>query len=364
MEEKSKHKISAYIFTSIIVVVCGWSAFWVGVNGIKVALTKSGHISFKSAAVTGKVPAIVSPSPASSDTASIFDAMLPKRSSEISIMIAGDVMLDRGVRSLGRKYGYESLFEAVAPLFKKADITAVNLEGPITGNASKTLLPDGKTSKELTFTFATTTAKALEDAGISIVSLANNHTDNFGSSGLKETKDWLDRAGIKWFGSPWNSSSTESVIVKNGVTVAFVGYHAFEPGFDRVLKTVKSLSEKEDFVIVMPHWGAEYATSSSEKMRAQARSLADAGAKAIFGSHPHVILDREWLGDVPVFYSLGNLLFDQFFSPEVMQGNIVELDLKKDQDGTRINGIKVYETSTASRKGISLETKADEFVKP
>ncbi|MFA6295001.1 MAG: CapA family protein [Candidatus Paceibacterota bacterium] len=367
------HKISSYVFTSIIVAVLGWSIFWVGTTGIKTALINNSHVNFKFSSNSNNIitssdkenSTIISTSSESisSDTASIFDSIFPEKSSKLSIIITGDVMLDRGVRSMAQKYGYEYLFDAVTPLFKKADITMINLEGPITSNKSKTLLPNGKTTKELTFTFATTTAKILNTIGVSIVNLANNHTTNFGSEGLKETKKWLEDANIKWFGSPWNSSSTESVITKNNIAVAFVGYHAFEPGFDKVINTVKDLSAKGNFVIVTPHWGTEYSTSSSEKMRSQAKLLADSGAGAIIGSHPHVTLDKEWLSDVPVFYSLGNLLFDQYFSPEVMKGNIVELSLKKDSKGVHLDKVQIYETSTASRKGVSLGTTTEEFVK-
>jgi len=285
----------------------------------------------------------------------------------LTIMMGGDVMFDRGIRKLGEASGYDGLLAPVADLFARADIATVNLEGPITGNASRTLFNDGSTGRELTFTFATATAAVLARAHVTAVSLANNHTANFGQPGFEETEQWLDAAGLAHFGDPWNGTSTEVVFDKNGIKVAFVGYHAFAPGLNGIVTDVRRLASEGYFVIVMPHWGDEYSASSTPLQRGVARDLVDAGAGAIVGSHPHVIEPHEWLQSaaatstgtllrhVPVFYSLGNLLFDQYFSPAVMAGNIVEIDLERTGTTTRLTGAKLYDTSTASRAGTTVD---------
>ena len=303
----------------------------------------------------------ISPINSSSPTPSATSKISSLASSSLTIMIGGDIMMDRTVRKTAQKNGYDSLFAGVTPLFKQADIVVANLEGPITSNPSVTLLPNGKTSKDLVFTFEPKSAQALANAGITIVDLANNHSYNFGSAGITETKKWLQKSGIKWFGDYRNSSSTEALINKNNIKVAFVGYHAFQPGFDRVMSNVKSLFDQGYFVIVMPHWGVEYATSSSPQMRNQARLLAMSGASAIVGSHPHVVLEHYYIGNVPVFFSIGNLLFDQYFSPEVMKGNIVKLQLSKIADKTIVNNIQIYETSTKSRTGVTVNMTPMDF---
>jgi len=131
-------------------------------------------------------------------------------------------MFDRNVRKVAEQNGYDSLLDGVSELFKNADVAVVNLEGPITSSPSKTLLPNGKTTKALIFTFASSSALALAHSGIDAVSLANNHSDNFGARGLAETKKWLDAANVQWFGDPANSSSSEAVIIKNGIHIAFI----------------------------------------------------------------------------------------------------------------------------------------------
>lgn len=167
--------------------------------------------------------------------------------------------------------------------------------------------------------------------------------------------------GLEWFGDPNNATTSELIVSKNGMNIAFVGYHAFAKGFDNVVGQVKRLADGGNFVIVMPHWGEEYATSSSALIRSQARTLVSAGAKAVVGSHPHVILEHSWMGDVPVMYSLGNLLFDQQFSPRVTKGNILELKLVKNNNIVKVDKARIYETSIASRRGIDVNMQAVDF---
>src|SRR6185437_993480 len=143
-----------------------------------------------------------------------------------------------------------------------------------------------------------------------------------------ETEKWLDAAGLRHFGSYWNATGTEAVFDMKGMKIAFVGYHQFYPDFDHIISDVKRLNAQGDFVIVMPHWGVEYQPHPNDLQKKQAQELVDAGAKAVIGAHPHVVEDHEWIGQVPVFYSLGNFLFDQYFSPETMKGQVVELNLE------------------------------------
>ncbi len=346
----------AHIFSTALVILFGWGVLWTGWQGIQL--------------FSDPIPPTTHIETIRSNT--ITPTSIP---SSLTILIGGDIMFDRHVRQLGEKNGYGSLFAPIVSFLKKADIVVANLEGPITSNPSKTLFPSGQTGKELVFTFAPETAKVLADAGITIVSLANNHTDNFGTAGFSETKKWLTDASVQYFGDPWNSlssslspnnPSTEKIITKNGISVAFVGYHAFQPGFDRVIAKVKELKTQGNFVIVMPHWGEEYVATSSEQLKIKAHALVASGADAVIGSHPHVIMDHEWIGDVPVFYSLGNLLFDQYFSAEVMKGNIIELLLKKPVSGSasgtaHLERVRVYETSTASKTGVTMNAMPVDF---
>jgi gamma-polyglutamate biosynthesis protein CapA len=356
-------KLKLTIF-AMLAIMFGFGTLWTASNSIKVkdALTSipdfHNIINFgKQLASTGDIETETNSSAIIPEeiSAKINPIIAEKeKANEITVIIGGDIMMDRNVRSLGEKNGYDSLFTEITPLFGNADIVVVNLEGPITSNPSKTLLENNSITGSYTFTFDPKVTTSLAKAHISAVSLANNHTDNFGTKGLDETKHFLSEAGLQWFGNPWNKSPLDTVISKNGGNVALVGYNAFEHGYPDVVERVKELSKKGYFVIVMPHWGNEYSIKPTEMMKGQARELTEAGANAIIGSHSHIIGENEWLGTVPVYYSLGNLLFDQYISPETMKGELVELHLIVENGKTQFDSLKIIEVSNASRKGIEI----------
>jgi|ERR1035437_2431094 poly-gamma-glutamate synthesis protein (capsule biosynthesis protein) len=347
MKKSDSLFLAACILTSTAMI--GFSFGW----GVGPSLPVGNHLQTASVIDSISQIAVISPS-----TIPSLQTVSPP---SLTILIAGDIMLDRHIRAVGEKKGYDSLFASTTGLFKNEDVVVANLEGPVTSSSSRTLLQNGRTTASLAFTFATSSPEALVHAGIQLVSLANNHTDNYGRSGFDETLSWLDAAGLGYFGNPWNDSGTEKIISKNGITIAFVGYNAFGGGtgaFKRVKDDVARLSAAGNFVVVMPHWGEEYVSYPSDEVRAQAKALVGAGASAIIGSHPHVIGDHEFIQGVPVFYSLGNFIFDQYFSAHVMKGNLVELTIKKDATspaGAHISGIKVYETSLSSHEGPSID---------
>jgi len=366
------------VLAALAVVFFAWGSLWSGTHALQLvrqnSLNANNDIGTRAASAVNSLPVAVN----SSSKRIANDSGLSKTANDstpgltgpnisnstsfketvdvagtVKILFGGDVMLDRGVRKLGEENGYASLFADLVPLFKEEDLVVANLEGTITDNPSKTLLWNGAMSKELTFTFDPKTAPVLAEAGFSAFSLANNHSDNFGRSGVAETRKYLEAAGLKWFGDPGNLSGTESVVTIKGLKIALVGYNSFDSGLANILSDIRRLSAEGDFVIVMPHWGEEY-QAATDGERDMARQLIAAGAKAIIGSHPHVVQDQTFIGDVPVFYSLGNLLFDQYFSPQVMSGELVELDLVPSASGPRLSDIKIRRTSTASRQGVQL----------
>ncbi len=335
-------KLGTYIWV-LTAAIIGWGGIWLVASGTRLAVngfavSKVAVLNFNQSPPNSNLANVASVLSATTSVP-IYEKPAPaQQEKEIKIIIGGDVMFDRHIRALANSQyssSYDPIMAGISPIFHSADIGVVNLEGPITNFPSHTLFANGQTSKELTFTFASTTATALKDAGIKLVSLANNHTNNFDASGLSQTKGFLDSAQVGYFGDPNNASSTEKVICMDAC-FAFVGYHEFTHGFDRILADVTRLSHQGYTVIVMPHWGDEYATTSPTRIKAKARQLVEAGANVVIGSHPHVVEDKEWINNVPVIYSLGNLVFDQYFSNEVMNGNIAEITFKV--DANKING--------------------------
>ena len=233
-----------------------------------------------------------------------------------TLLVFGDVMLDRYVRNYINASGTAALFQYVKNDIKAANATMFNLEGPVTEFASVV-------SKEnLQFTFATHTASDLADIGIDIVSLANNHTNNFGREGLRQTKEYLHNANIIHFGDPYNEvENTVTKYTLGTTTISLVGYHQFEnPDLTKILNTIKAEKESGNFVIFFPHWGNEYEKYASVSQKTKAEEVINAGADIIIGAHPHVIQNTEIYGGKPIFYSLGNFIFDQWFSEDVKYG--------------------------------------------
>jgi poly-gamma-glutamate synthesis protein (capsule biosynthesis protein) len=99
---------------------------------------------------------------------------------------------------------------------------------------------------------------------------------------------------------------------------------------DALRKLIEDEKASERFVIIYPHWGNEYQTSHSAKQEETAHDMVDAGADLIIGSHPHVVQDSEIYKNKPIFYSLGNFVFDQTFSQETQRGLIIGVSIEKD----------------------------------
>ncbi len=277
--------------------------------------------------------------------------------STAKILFLGDMMFDRGIRAQISAHGFEYIFGTATTTIAAHDITVANLEGPITSSNSLTYVSNGAGGKTaipgFQFTFPLGTALALKNAGIDIVSLANNHTNNFAQTGLDETRTELTKANVGYFGSPNNSNSfmatstcigntdaTKSSTNENGdsnaqkICIGLIGWHEFaSAGKDdsTVFTSIKALRPSVDYLVVFPHWGEEYEAKPTTDQRAKAHAWLDAGADAIIGAHPHVVETIEQYKGKPIFYSLGNFIFDQYFSFDTTHGIGVSIELTKNK---------------------------------
>jgi poly-gamma-glutamate synthesis protein (capsule biosynthesis protein) len=270
--------------------------------------------------------------------------------------VAGDIMLDRYIRKQINRYdSAESFANNFLPNMKevnsKYDYVMANLEGPITESKSKSLLDDGSYSRDLIFTFPTSSVEILKLLNIKVVSLANNHTDNFFHKGYEDTKKFLEKGNIKYFGNPYNNNlakeSLSEIVCEKEICIAYIGYHQFTEnnGVEIVSEEIKRIKENNsaDFVIVMPHWGVEYETTSNQKQKDLSHAWIDAGADMVIGAHPHVRQESEIYKDKHIYYSLGNYIFDQWFSSEVKTGKVLDITFTKykNLDGVVEKSIKL-----------------------
>ncbi len=250
--------------------------------------------------------------------------------SEVKILIFGDMMLDRNVRNVINKIGFDEFFKDIQYLVRSADISVVNLEGPFTTYPSITA---DRKNKTLQFTFDPALAPKLATFGFDILGLANNHTLNFGRSGLEQTRRYIGNVGMIYYGEPLNKDEISTVVTRNGIRIAFVGFHEFNyVNFENVFAEIARLRPDVDVLIVTPHWGVEYQKEPTAKMTEWAQKFIDSGADMVIGTHPHIVGDVGVYKGKKIYYSLGNFVFDQYFSEDTMKGLAVSIDIEKIND--------------------------------
>lgn len=242
-----------------------------------------------------------------------------------SILVVGDIMLGRAVQTLEEKFGNDYPFRAIKSFVSGYDLAIGNLEGPIVPGAAKT------ENFSFKFSFPTSSAASLKEAGFDHVDLANNHTGDLGAPGYAETQKALASARIGYFGHPLLEDGYSEKVEAGGRKFIFLGFNATYPSFSaegaaRAVSDAKA-SAASSTVFVFMHWGEEYALAENESQRELARSLIDSGADAVFGSHPHVVQGIETYNGKPIFYSLGNFIFDQYFSEDTQEALAIGVDI-------------------------------------
>lgn len=256
----------------------------------------------------------------------------------VRVMFGGDMMFDRTIRTTMKEKGGDFIFSCIGPVLKNADLVVANLEGPITGHVSKSIgsTPGGEFN--YTFTFPTSTAPLLAAHGVAMVNLGNNHIANFGAAGIASTTEALAASGVGYFGNPPEYATASGSF--GGVRLAFINYNEFGPSTgstgspqtgpgqaaSTTIRQIREARAAGELPIVYTHWGVEYATTSSVYIRELAHQFIDAGAEIVIGSHPHVVEEREFYREKYIYYSLGNFIFDQYWSDDVRHGLLVEVE--------------------------------------
>jgi poly-gamma-glutamate synthesis protein (capsule biosynthesis protein) len=252
----------------------------------------------------------------------------------ITIMAFGDMMLGRYVRTLMDKYGKDYVFQKIAmgenPFYGEADILFANLEGPIKGTGYKH-------QTATVFGFHTDTAAFLKEYGFDVLSIANNHALDQKADGRDTTIAALEERGIGWCGNVKNVEE-ESVYYGeiDDASVAFVCFNDVTYGLykDQALELIKTVRPKVDYLIVSIHWGYEYKHTPNNVLQVElGHALIDAGADFIIGHHPHVVQSFEKYNGKLIFYSLGNFVFDQYWSRATQEELGIKIILDKNDDG-------------------------------
>jgi poly-gamma-glutamate synthesis protein (capsule biosynthesis protein) len=224
------------------------------------------------------------------------------------------------------------------------------------------------------FSFSPDLIEGLKKYNFNFFNLANNHLSDQGQEGIEETYQNLGDLGFYYFGcrDAFLSPSQELSELKMGESqpvlseencsdiivnvknkkIAFLGFSMVYKNIEEneIIERVKILKEKSDFVIVNAHFGLEYQTTANSNQENLARKMIDNGADIIIGHHPHVIQNYEIYQQKPIFYSLGNFIFDQYFSPETQEGLAVSITL---EEGREIVS-EVYKIKTTGSKIVEI----------
>lgn len=290
-----------------------------------------------------------SPAAASDDGA----GRAPAEDAVFSATMVGDVMFGRHVEEVVERYGHDAIFEDVRP-WLTGDYVSANLE-QVVSDRDPDELPEAE--KLIHLLSDTRSTAALVDAGFTTVSLANNHAMDHGIPGIRDTIEALDAAGLAHAGAGVDlESAVEIDYQEHGeLTVATLSFtdvfvegfiaRAFQGGVlqadvDTFGPLLQRAALEADLVIAHVHWGEEYDLRVRAVQREMAEDMAAAGADIIVGSHPHVLLPVEVIGDTLVLHSLGNFVFDQGWS-RTRESVIARYELG--EDGTaRVELIPTY----------------------
>ena len=256
------------------------------------------------------------------------------------LLFGGDVLIKASTESIYKNNGVTGLVsEEILAEMQNADIMMVNHEFQFSTR--------GEPMEDKQFTFQTDpkNVQILLDLGIDIVSLANNHSLDFGQDALQDTFVTLDEAGILYAGAGDSKERAEElqVIEVNGKKFGFLAATRVIPvaGWDvrnkqpglfttyddtRLVERIRESKEECDFLAVYVHWGIEREEYPEEYQNVIAKHCVEAGADVIIGAHPHVLQGIEFIEGKPIFYSLGNYIFNNS-TPKTM---LVKVLIKSD----------------------------------
>lgn len=250
---------------------------------------------------------------------------------DVTIIFGGDMMFDRYIRQMSDQKGYDHTLDDLASIFSDADLVVANLEGPVTENDSVSLFSEIGSRDNYIFTFDPRILETLKSAKM-MVNIGNNHINNFGAEGISSTKSLVKKAQLNYFGDTGTPDEQRYYIKEiNGQKIGFVNYNAFvKNAVENTISDIETVSPNADHVILYTHWGEEYSTYSREHEQQLAHHFIDAGADLIIGSHPHVVQESAVYKGKTIYYSLGNFVFDQYFSTETQKGLLVKVVIPTD----------------------------------
>lgn len=248
---------------------------------------------------------------------------------DFTLCFAGDISLDESAVTTRQLDSSENgIYGCISPelieIMKQAELMCLNNEFTYSTNGSP------MSGKAYTFRAHPDRVSVLQEMGVDIVTLANNHVYDYGEQAFLDTLTTLENADIDYFGAGKNLEEAMAPVYYeiDGKTIAFVAASRAEkykltpqatettPGILRCydtalfLETIKEADENADFVIAVVHWGTEYSTKLEDAQLTTGKAYLDAGTDAIIGGHSHCLQGMEFYNGKPIIYSLGNYWFN------------------------------------------------------
>lgn len=262
---------------------------------------------------------------------------------QIKLVLVGDIMLDRGVEYMVKNEGqgdFSFPFLKIADEMKKADLVFGNLESQISDKGQNV-------GSIYSFRASPEAIEGLVFAGFDVLSPANNHALDYGREALADSLKRLVAAGLAPVGAGQEAQAFAPAIKTiKGTRIAFFAYTDLGPkswlagkdeigvalvsenNLERVKADIKLAKELADIVVVSFHSGEEYQAEPTESQITFSRAFIDAGADIVVNHHSHIIQGSEKYHAGDIFYGLGNFVFDQGFSRETLEGEIVEITIE------------------------------------
>ena len=225
------------------------------------------------------------------------------------------------IQTIGDDYGFP--FRNVLNYFESDEMTFINLEGTFCDSGYAV-------EKAHTFRGPTHYINILTQNSVEAVSLANNHTMDYGQSGYDSTAATLEGAGIPYV----ERDSSTILTTKNGLTIGIYGAVYYVMDTEVITAAIRQLREQADIVIFAPHWGFEMNTQRNQDQVDLAHAVIDAGADIVWGSHPHVLQAMEEYNGGKIFYSLGNFSFGGNIYPDDYDSALIQQEIIRQPDGS------------------------------
>jgi poly-gamma-glutamate capsule biosynthesis protein CapA/YwtB (metallophosphatase superfamily) len=262
---------------------------------------------------------------AASSTTVLPVATTTSVSTDISLLVVGDIMLDRNVAARTKKSGNPRypFLQLPTDWVSGFDFSLANLEGPVTPVRRPPV-------KSIDFQFDPAWTGVLRSEGWDGFSQANNHALDQGSIGYADSVSRLRQAGFVTFGHQVDDGliALATTTIK-GERFAFLGWNNTDNPVNRVqaAEAIATAKAESDLVIAYLHWGNEYRDRPDAQNVELAHWLIDQGVDIVIGGHPHWVQGFSSYKGKPIVWSLGNFIFDQDWSKETQQGLAIELSI-------------------------------------